>query len=222
MKLVIFDVDGTLVDSQAHIVSSMTAAFAAVNLPCPDRNAILSIVGLSLPYAVADLAPQADTDTCARMVAAYKDAFNAIRLDMGATGFPLYAGIETAVRTLGAREDVCLAIATGNSRRGLNALMGDWAFSDLFISTQSADEHPSKPNPSMVAACLADANVAAADTIVVGDTTYDMEMARAAKCHGLGVLWGYHGRYALLSAGAARVLDDVAGLSAALDEIWKG
>ncbi len=86
MKLVIFDVDGTLVDSQAHIVSSMTAAFAAVNLPCPDRNAILSIVGLSLPYAVADLAPQADTDTCARMVAAYKDAFNAIRLDMGATG----------------------------------------------------------------------------------------------------------------------------------------
>ncbi len=100
--------------------------------------------------------------------------------------------------------------------------MGDWAFSDLFISTQSADEHPSKPNPSMVAACLADANVAAADTIVVGDTTYDMEMARAAKCHGLGVLWGYHGRDALLSAGAARVLDDVAGLSAALDEIWKG
>ncbi|WP_417259838.1 HAD-IA family hydrolase [Celeribacter sp.] len=222
MKLVIFDVDGTLVDSQAHIVSSMAAAFAEAGLPCPDRSTLLSIVGLSLPYALAELAPQAEPHTLERMIAAYKDTFSAIRQNVGAQGFPLYAGAEAAVRALGARDDVALAIATGNSRRGLDAMMADWAFSDLFVSAQSADEHPSKPNPSMVAACLADANASAAETIVVGDTTYDMEMARAARCHGLGVLWGYHGRDALMSAGAARVLDDFAELPAALDEIWKG
>lgn len=220
MKLVIFDVDGTLVDSQAHIIASMAAAFGVIGKPVPDRNSILSIVGLSLPLAIRELAPDADEADCARMVTAYKDAFHELRLAQGAAASPLYPGAEEAIRTLAAREDVYLAIATGKSRRGLDALLEGWPFADLFMSTQSADEHPSKPHPSMVMTCLMETGLEADRAVVIGDTTYDMEMARAARCHGLGVSWGYHGREALLTAGAAEVLDEFGALEGALARLW--
>ncbi|WP_417248492.1 HAD-IA family hydrolase [Celeribacter sp.] len=221
-RLVIFDVDGTLVDSQAHIVAAMTAAFEAVDLTPPSRDRQLAIVGLSLPYAIAELAPEADTATQAEIVENYKRVFHELRMAQGAAASPLFDGAEEAVRRLGARDDTLLAIATGKSRRGLNALMADWDFSDLFISDQCADDHPSKPHPSMVQTCMADAGVSAAETVVVGDTTYDMEMARAARCTGLGVDWGYHGASALREVGAVDVLHDFSQIDAALDTIFKG
>jgi len=221
-KLVIFDVDGTLVDSQAHIIASMEAGFATVGQAAPDRDTILSIVGLSLPVAMRELAPEADDAALAQMVDGYKDAFQTQRLKQGAAASPLYPGAEEALRTLGAQGDVALAIATGKSRRGLDALLADWAFADLFVTTQCADDHPSKPHPSMVLSCLTDCNVAASEAVVIGDTTYDMEMARASRVRGIGVRWGYHGRDALMAAGAHVVLDDFGQLCAALDEMWKG
>lgn len=187
----------------------------------PDRDAILSIVGLSLPLAMRELAPEADDVTLARMVEAYKEAFHTHRLAQGAAASPLYPGAEEAVRRLGARADVTLAIATGKSRRGLDALLAGWDFADLFVSTQSADDHPSKPHPSMVMSCLEETGVNAPDAVVIGDTTYDMEMARAARCKSIGVSWGYHGREALIGAGAATVLDNFGQLDAALETIWK-
>jgi phosphoglycolate phosphatase len=219
-KLVIFDVDGTLIDSQAHIIASMTAAFDAEGLLVPDRDAILSIVGLSLPYAIRELAPESGDDAIARMVEAYKDDFNENRLKLDAA-IPLFAGAEAAIARLIARDDVMLAIATGKSRRGLDGLLAQWPFAAHFLSTQCADDHPSKPHPSMVQSCLAECAVTAQNAVVVGDTTYDMEMARAARCAAIGVSWGYHGVGALKDTGAHTVIDHFDALEGALDEIWK-
>lgn len=219
-KLVIFDVDGTLVDSQAHIVASMTKAFEAGDIAVPSRNAILSIVGLSLPYAIRELAPEADDAAIEAMVEAYKADFTANRLK-AQSSFPLFAGAEAAIARLSARDDIMLAIATGNSRRGLNGLLEMWPFADQFVSTQCADDHPSKPHPSMVQSCLTDCNLTAADAVVIGDTTYDMEMARAARVAAIGVSWGYHGAGALKDSGAHMVIDHFEALDGALAEIWK-
>ncbi|MCA0042452.1 HAD-IA family hydrolase [Celeribacter litoreus] len=220
MKLVIFDVDGTLVDSQAYIIMSMSAAFAEAGRPAPDRGEILSIVGLSLPLAMRELAPDVDDETLGRMVEAYKSAFQKHRLAQGAAASPLYPGAEEMVRRLAGRGDLYLAIATGKSRRGLNALLDGWDFADVFVSTQSADEHPSKPHPSMVETCLMECGLEASDAVVIGDTTYDMEMAKAARCHAIGVNWGYHGPDALLTAGAVEVLSDFSALETALTRLW--
>jgi phosphoglycolate phosphatase len=219
-KLVIFDVDGTLVDSQAHIIASMTVAFDAAQIVVPSRDAILSIVGLSLPYAIRELASDASDDTIVKMVEDYKADFNANRMKPQSS-FPLFDGAAEAIERLAARGDVHLAIATGNSRRGLNGLLESWSFAHHFVSTQCADNHPSKPHPSMVQSCLADCNLTAQDAVVIGDTTYDMEMARAARCAAIGVSWGYHGSAALKDTGARIVIDDFAALDGALDEIWK-
>jgi phosphoglycolate phosphatase len=219
-KLVIFDVDGTLIDSQAHIIASMTVAFDAAQIAVPDRDAILSIVGLSLPYAIRELAPDVSDATILQMVDAYKADFNANRLKLDAA-VPLFGGAQAAIGRLVDREDVVLASATGKSRRGLDALLAEWSFAAHFVSTQCADDHPSKPHPSMVQRCLADCNVSAQDAVVVGDTTYDMEMARAARCAAIGVSWGYHGRSALTDTGARTVIDHFDALDDALDEIWK-
>jgi len=172
MKLVIFDVDGTLVDSQAMIVACLTSAFEMSDLTRPSRDEMLSIVGLSLPEAMSRLAPQQTHDQVLKMADDYRSAFVAHRKEFGHDGAPLYTGAAEAVEALAARPDVVVAVATGKSRRGLNALAEAWPFAQHFVSMQCADDHPSKPNPSMVFACLADANVEAGDTIVVfcGDT----------------------------------------------------
>lgn len=221
-RLVIFDVDGTLVDSQAHIITSMAAAFDHIGCAPPARDTVLSVVGLSLPIALRELAQDVDEATLAQMVEAYKTAFQRHRVAQGAAASPLYPGAEAAVRALAARDDTALAIATGKSRRGLDALVAGWDFADAFVSLECADDHPSKPHPSMVMSCLVDCDIAPENAVVIGDTSYDMEMARAARTRAIGVNWGYHGPEALLSAGASTVLGDFAELLPALDALWKG
>lgn len=216
-RLVIFDVDGTLVDSQDLILAAMQAAFASEGLIAPPRPAVLAIVGLSLPEAIARLAPGQPQDRQERIVSAYKASFGPLRAERTA---PLYPGAHAALATLRARPDVRLGIATGKSARGLRHLLAAHDLSGAFVTEQVADDHPSKPHPSMVLAALDAAGVAAGDAVMVGDTTYDMEMARAAGVTAIGVAWGYHAAADLAGAGARVILPDFGALLPTLDSLW--
>ena len=220
LKLVIFDVDGTLVDSQAHIVAAMAAAFEGARVPVPGRDETLSIVGLSLPVAIARLVPDLDAATQARIVAGYRDAFARLRLENGAALSPLYPGAGAVLEALTGHADVLLGIATGKSRRGMAHLMQVHGLGRFFQTVQVADDHPSKPHPSMIAACLSETGVDAEHAVILGDTVFDMDMARNAGIRALGVDWGYHPREQLVAAGAAEVLGGFDEVGAALQRIW--
>lgn len=215
MKLIVFDVDGTLVDSQHLICAAMGQGFAAAGLPAPAREAILSIVGLSLPLAVARLAPEAAPDAHERITDGYRAAFMAARQMAHA---PLYDGAADCLDRLAGRDDWLLAIATGKSRRGLVALVEAHGLQGRFVSMQTADDHPSKPHPSMLERIMAETGIGPGDAVMIGDTAFDMEMARAAGMAGFGVGWGYHPVPALHAAGAALVAADFTGLTTAIEE----
>ena len=219
LRLVIFDVDGTLVESQGDIHACMVKAFEAETLAAPTRDAVRSIVGLSLPEAVSRLAPGIETETMHRVVEAYKDQYASSRRAKGAAAAsPLFPGALKAISDLHAQDDILLAVATGKSRRGLQFLLEAHEMSRFFVSTQVADDHPSKPHPSMVLAALGETGVDAQDAVVVGDTTYDMDMAHAAGVHFVGVAWGYHPRDAF--GAALDVIDGFAGLLPLLQRHW--
>lgn len=221
LRLVIFDVDGTLVDSQGDIVAAMTAAYAAVSEPMPDRATVLSVVGLSLDVLFPVLVPHLSSADHRHMVEAYKTAYMELRAQSDvAQSSPLYPQALETLRALHSQPEVLLGVATGKSRRGLDKLIEGHALEGFFVTQQVADFHPSKPHPSMILQAMADTGVAAADTVMVGDTSFDMEMAAAAGVCGLAVSWGYHGRDRL--GEARQVLDGFGDLSAALDQVWGG
>ena len=218
LRLVIFDVDGTLVDSQSHIVAAMDAAFAANGLTPPDRAQTLSIVGLSLPVAIARLAPH-HPDRVDALVEAYKHAFATLRRENGPALSPLFPGARAALDALAAEDQTLLAIATGKSRRGLLHILDLHDLHRHFHTIQTADDHPSKPHPSMIEACLAETGVAPARAVILGDTTFDIDMGRAAGIAALGVAWGYHAPAALAASGADDILHSFDALPAALHRI---
>ena len=210
-RLAVFDCDGTLVDGQAEVCTAMEAAFAACALPAPDHHAVRRIVGLSLPQAITRLLPDPDDATIAALDLAYRDAFRERRA-RGELAEPLYDGIEGLLRGLHA-EGWDLAVATGKSDRGLAHCLANHGIAPLFVSLQTADRHPSKPHPAMLDAAMADAGAAANDTVMIGDTVYDIAMARAANVRAVGVAWGYHDAAELLAAGADAVAHDPAHLA---------
>ena len=215
MRLVVFDVDGTLVDSQADIIASMQAAFGAVNRDAPDRQQILSIVGLSLPIAMEKLAPDADH---AAMVETYKETYASLRVSKGAASSPLYPGARAALDRLHARDDLVLGVATGKSRRGLDGLIEAHGLEGMFMTRQVADFHPSKPHPSMLLTAMDDAGVTPEHAVMIGDTSFDADMAHAAQMPFIGVDWGYHPTDRL--QGAHRILSDFSELDDALGALW--
>lgn len=220
LRLVIFDVDGTLVDSQADILGAMALAFAAQGLDVPPRAAVLSIVGLSLNEAMARLVPDLPEALRAELVAGYKHAYMTSRIntDTRQTS-PLYPGARDVLDLLSQQEDMLLGVATGKSKRGLDALIASHGLEGLFVTRQVADFHPSKPHPSMLLTALRETGVDPADAVMIGDTSYDMEMARAAGIRSIGVSWGYHHPEALTAAGS--IVNSFSDLPARLEMMWR-
>lgn len=191
LALILFDVDGTLVDSQSEILAAMHDAFAAIAQPVPNRDAILSTVGLSLEQAMLHLLPsECDAHTISAAVSAYKHSYRKSR-EVGAMSI-LYPGIADLLRKCRSHENLLLGLATGKSRRGVNALVAYYDWGGVFQTVQTADTHPSKPNPAMLQAALAETGLSAQRCLFIGDTTHDMQMAVAAGVGFVGVSWGYH------------------------------
>ena len=220
MKLAIFDVDGTLVDSQAMIAASLTAAFRAEGLAVPERSRMMSIVGLSLVDAMAALAPDETATAHERLAAAYKEAFWQHRAK-GEHTESLFPGAEELLVKLRARDDVTLGIATGKSRRGVAHLIEKHGWDGWFATVQTSDDHPSKPHPSMVVTALAETGLQPAAAIMIGDTSFDIEMARAAGVGAAGVAWGNHKPVELTKAGAHSIANDFNELERQLDSLWQ-
>src|SRR3989440_11505481 len=207
LKLVIFDCDGTLVDSQHMIVSAMTRAYGAHGIPLPEKETLLSVIGLSLVEAFTKLGNGATDFPAESLAERYRDAFHSMR-GPGAPVEPLYPGAADALAALAQRDDVVLGVATGKSQRGVRLVLGHHGLLDHFITIKTADDAPSKPDPGMVVHAMREAGVAPSETIVVGDTIYDIAMARAAGATGLGVTWGYHRAAALTESGAFAVIGE--------------
>lgn len=215
VRLAIFDCDGTLLDGQAAVCSAMRGGFEAVGLAVPPDHAIRRIVGLSLLQAIRSLAPEADAATHERAVEAYRASFFAAR-EAGAVHEPVYAGIGELLANLHGA-GWTLGVATGKTRRGLDGGLAMHGLGHLFATLQTSDIHPSKPDPSMIEAAMAETGAAPADTVMIGDTAFDIEMAVAAGVRPIGVAWGYHAPEELLAAGAETVAETPAHLGELLD-----
>ena len=207
-RLAVFDCDGTLVDSQHVIASCMAAAFATEALDAPAAASVRRVIGLPLPECVARLAPDCGAARHARLVEAYKSTFFTIR-QRPDHHEPLFEG---ARDVLDALEDSgwVLAVATGKSRRGLLAVLSRHGLESRFVSLQTADDGPGKPDPGMLHRAMRAADAAPSDTVMIGDTSFDMLMAANAGVAGLAVGWGYHPPDELLAAGAAVVAENFA------------
>jgi len=216
VRLAVFDCDGTLVDGQADVCWAMERAFTRAGLPAPDNHAVRRIVGLSLPSSVRSLAPDLSEDQNRAVTEFYRSSFRA-RREEGLLDEPLYEGIADLLRALHAG-GWSLAVATGKSDRGLAACLATHGIADLFVSLQTADRHPSKPHPAMLEAALFEAGALPQQAVMIGDTSFDMLMAKSIGVAAIGVGWGYHGAEELLASGAEQARRTAAALAAALEE----
>lgn len=211
LRLVVFDVDGTLIDSEHNIVAAMTEAWSRMELGVPEPADVRRIIGLSLVEACAALLPWAPHNLHRSVAEAYKDAFRALRL-LPDTEEPLFPGVMAALDEL-ERAGYLLGLATGKSRRGVQSMLDGHGLHGRFLTIQTADDNPGKPNPAMLQRAAAECGVDPARVVMIGDTTYDMLMANSAKAAALGVSWGYHSLAELHDAGARMVIDSFNNLA---------
>lgn len=221
LRLVVFDVDGTLIDSRVEIVAALTEAFETSGRAAPEPASIMALVGLGLSEVVARLAPDGSPAAVEALALQCQKTFYDRRRRGDEAPSPLFPGARAALDRLAAEDPLLLGIATGKPRRGLDHVFEVHGLSATFHTSRTVSEAASKPAPDMVLGCMDDVGVDARATIVVGDTSFDVEMARAAGAQAVGVTWGSHDAETLWAAGAAAVIDRFDALDAALDEVWR-
>lgn len=215
LRLAIWDVDGTLVDSRAVIQACMETAFRATGLPPPDYDATRRVVGISLHEACAILAPpDIGAARLDLLIDHYKNAFTAQRAAPGAHE-PMYDGARELLDQLKS-DGWLLAVATGKSHRGLDGLFAKHDIRACFDTVWCADDGPGKPHPFMVEQAMRALGCAPGQSLMIGDAIHDVAMARAAGVRALGVSWGFGRADELEEAGADEIHHDFRTLTESL------
>ncbi|WP_193335660.1 HAD-IA family hydrolase [Devosia beringensis] len=220
MILVMFDMDGTLLDTEALITEHMASTFRTIGLvePTPERSR--RVIGLSLPVAMAKLAETDDRVLIDGLVEAYRTHYRAsVLADQGREG--LFPGAIEALQQLNARDDAVLGIATGKGLNGVHRLLALHGVSNYFTTLQTPDHNPSKPHPGMLETAMRETGIGPEQTVMIGDTTFDIEMGVAAGCKTIGVTWGYHEPRELIAVGASTMIDRFDQLDGAIRQLVK-
>lgn len=212
IKCLIFDWDGTLMDSVMHIVDSMRRVILALELEPRTDDEMKNIIGLGMREAIYALYPDQQTTAFAdRFTTEYRTHFFAENAPQ-----QLFSGVITTLEEL-KKKGYYLAIATGKSRRGLDQVLTETGIGDLFLQSRCADETRSKPHPQMLEEILLDLDMQPQQALMIGDTEYDMEMARNAGVIPMGVSYGVHEPQRLQKYQPVHILDRIEELP-----VWLG
>lgn len=216
--LIVFDCDGTLVDSQYGIIAAMESTFRAHNLDIPIARDVRRVVGLPLDDAIERLLPSGVSVDIDGMVEAYRNASDE-RRRMDADEEPMFSGVREVLAAL-ASSGYALGVATGKSRRGLHETLRRHDIADYFQTLKSADDGPGKPNPAILRDAMSETGAVPQATVMIGDTTYDIQMAVNAGSLSIGVSWGYHETDELSATGANCIAQSFHELPALIARFW--
>lgn len=218
LHLVIFDYDGTLVDSHAGFHRAFAAAFVALGMEPPEEEETRALIGLPLREAVSRFLPSPSRE----VLSEFSRAMRAARDFMRSNNQPpdrLVPGTRVVLEMF-ERAEILMAIATNKSRHGLEESLQQHDIDKFFVATRTADDCSPKPNPDMVEELLAATGVEPDYAVVIGDTTVDMDLAHNAGVAAIGVTWGFHDARTLIDGGAMAVIDRYAELDKALRHVW--
>ena len=205
-QLIVFDWDGTLMDSTSHIIFCMREAIHKLQLSPLTDNAISQIIGLGLSEAVRTLYPHSTDADIQRLAMAYREIWLAHPHES-----PLFDNARQLLHKL-AEQNVFLAVATGKGRRGLDKVLRETGLTDVFTVTRCADECHSKPHPQMLEEIMDFCGVRADSTVMIGDTEFDLLMAHNAKAHSVAVTHGAHALDRLQACQPHHIVDDLFAL----------
>ena len=203
-RLLAFDFDGTLMDSQRDIVACMREAFTQFGLNLPEEEAVRQQVGLNLPDIMANLRPDLKREDHFTLSELYRDVYLERRLGNKLEEV-LFSDIKSTLSGM-QDDEIFMAICTGKKLRGLVPALEHNQIDHFFHSLHTPDNAPGKPNPTMLQQAMEFSATPVDQTVMIGDTTYDMQMAKNAGVTAIGVAWGYHSEQQLVEAGASEVL----------------